>query len=117
VYPEVVRMFSANLLRSLPPPLCRPVWSLILRRTSLPSPPGKRGEMHAFLCFSYLLQMCVLQNAYELFLKFLEMCEFDVPTAKTCLDSKFENVCHGLHVYLACTHSLVYLISADAQAV
>ena len=43
--------------------------------------------------------MSVMQNAYELFLKFLEMREFDVPTAKTCLDSKFvENVCHGLHV-------------------
>ncbi len=40
-----------------------------------------------------------MQNVYELFLKFLEMREFDVPTAKTCLDSKFvENVCLSLHV-------------------
>jgi hypothetical protein len=27
--------------------------------------------------------VCAMQNVYELFLKFLEMREFDVPTAKT----------------------------------
>ncbi len=52
--------------------------------------------------------VCVLQNVYELFLKFLEMREFDVPTAKTCLDSKFvENVRLDLHV--TCMHSIPHL--------
>ena len=55
--------------------------------------------MQAFLCLLASDSKCVMQTVYELFLKFLEMREFDVPTAKTCLDSKFvENVCHGLHV-------------------
>ncbi len=63
--------------------------------------------------------MCVLQNVYELFLKFLEMREFDVPTAKTCLASKFvENVCLEACVHFASLHSLIYHIAhTDARAV
>ena len=45
--------------------------------------------MHTFLCLLASDSKCVMQNVYELFLKFLEMREFDVPTAKTCIDSKF----------------------------
>ncbi len=55
--------------------------------------------------YSHLILLSVIQNVYKLFLMLLEMRKFDVPTAKTCLDSKFvENVSLGLHV--TCMHSL-----------
>ncbi len=49
VYHEVVRMFSANLFRSLPPPFVPPRGGRACPRARLASPPGERGEMHAFL--------------------------------------------------------------------
>ena len=108
VYPEVVRMFSANLFRSLPPPLCRSEEDEPALEPAWPHLQVKEDKCIRSCGCSYLMVMCVTQNVYELFLKFLEMREFDVPSAKTCLDSKLvENVCHGLHMYLANSDSLI----------
>eukprot|EP00042_Codosiga_hollandica_P019621 m.61155 g.61155 ORF g.61155 m.61155 type:complete len:586 (-) comp49424_c0_seq1:328-2085(-) len=73
VYGDVVTMFAANLFRALPPPSV---------------PPGiefdpEEDEPALEPAWPHV------QLVYELFLKFLEMREFDVPTAKTCLDQKF----------------------------
>ncbi len=98
VYPEVVRMVSTNLFRSLPPPSVPPGVEFDPEDEPALEPAWPHLKvkeekcMHSCVC-SYLMLMCVMQNVYELFLKFLEMREFDVPTAKTYLASKFvENV-------------------------
>ncbi|KAM6500582.1 protein phosphatase PP2A0 B subunit gamma isoform [Amanita muscaria] len=73
IYPEVVGMFATNLFRSIPPPV-NPIGELF---------DPEEDEPVLELAWPHL------QIVYEFFLRFVESPDFNIQTAKRCIDQHF----------------------------